>query len=161
MKLFIASTAVSAACTNERIPADETPWRSGVLRGSADVPCASRRVAPASVRAKSNTRTFMSFTPHVMPGVETTLRRVELGIPAPLLLHQIILNAAYRLDRREELLPRADAFAEQHAIALLLSGRTWRPVLEVDALDAAGVRFDPRDRISARFETRAHVELED
>src|SRR5262245_35014526 len=100
MKLFIASTAVSAACTNARIPADETPWRSGVLRGSGEVPCASRRVAPASARAKSNARAFMSLTPHGTPGVETALRRVKLRVPAALLLHQIILNAADRLDRK-------------------------------------------------------------
>ena len=47
MKLFIDSTLRSAASMNERMPAEETPWASGALRGKP----AAREIEPIATKA--------------------------------------------------------------------------------------------------------------
>ena len=97
--------------------------------------------------------------PHGSPRVEAAPRGFELGVAATFLLHEVELDPSDRFDGGENLLPRRDAFAEEDAIGLLRGLGARRPVLEVNALDAAGIRLDPRDRVSTAFQARAHIEL--
>src|ERR1035438_10057597 len=48
-------------------------------------------------------------------------------------------------------LPRHHAFAEQRAIALLLGCRARTPLLQMEAVDAAGIGVDPGHRVFAGF----------
>src|SRR6185369_14021063 len=98
---------------------------------------------------------------HRAPGVEAALRGFEFGKAAALLLEEIILHTADALDGGENFLPRRNAFAEEHAIGLLVLFLAGRPILEMHALDSPGVCLDPRDRIGARLDAGADVELED
>src|SRR6267142_7094408 len=73
---------------------------------------------------------------HRVPGLETFLRRLELGKSAAFLFNQEILNAAHRLRCCHQFFPRSQTFAKQNSISFVL-----RPIFEVHALDAARIRF--------------------
>ena len=94
------------------------------------------------------------------PRGETALSGLELGVAAAFLLHQIKLHTADRLDRGEDFFPRRDALAEEDAETFFLGARARRPVLEMNALDTAGVGLDPGDGIGAGLDAGTDVELE-
>src|SRR5260370_27250570 len=80
---------------------------------------------------------------------------------AAFLLDKVVFHPAGLLRRREDILPGRRAFSEQNPVALLLvRGRARSPVLQVEAIDAARIGVDPRDRVAAHFHARTYVELQ-
>src|SRR5262245_12278126 len=61
------------------------------------------------------------------------------------LLDQIVLDTAAGFGGLEDAVPRRSAFAEQHRVST-----SGRPVLAVEALDTARVRFDPGHRVDRK-----------
>src|SRR5208283_2247679 len=74
---------------------------------------------------------------------------------AAFLLDEIVLDAAAVFGRLEDRRPRRHALAKQHLVALVR-----RPILTVNAADAAGAGANPRHRVGAGFDAGADVELE-
>src|ERR1039458_10237495 len=91
--------------------------------------------------------------------VQAALGGFQLREAAAFLLDQVILHASSFLARGENLEPGRIAFAEQDPGAAVLS-LAGPPVLEVHRVDAAGVGFDPRNRVVADLHASADVELQ-
>jgi len=98
--------------------------------------------------------------PESLPFREASLGGFKLRKPAAFLLYQVELNPADRLRRGNNVLPRRHPLAEKYAIAFFVGLVPWRPILQVQALDPARIRVDPRDGVRPCFEAGAHVELQ-
>src|SRR5213595_2972890 len=79
-----------------------------------------------------------SFPKHRLPIFQTFTGRFDFRKPAALLFDEEILDATHRFGRSDRFFPWRRALAEQHSIALFFSPFTWRPVLQMHALDPAG-----------------------
>src|SRR5262245_46405465 len=116
-------------------------WRSRFVRARG------RRLADMRFLSHlcefSNTQPGGVSTPELLEVLQAALHRRQLPAArgARLLLDQVVLDAARRLRRLEDPLPRRGALAERDGIPA-----ARRPVLAVHAPDAARVRVDPRDR---------------
>src|SRR6266481_3022830 len=88
---------------------------------------------------------------------QAALRSLHRWERAPFLLDQVEFNSARFLRSLKQLLPWSHTFAEKHPVSLSLFGG---PILAVHGHNAAGIRFDPGNRIRSSLNTRADVELQ-
>src|SRR5205085_10821518 len=91
------------------------------------------------------------------PGGQAALRGFERWKAAAFLLDQIILHSAYAFSGFEDPGPWRIALGKKNAVAFAFAGR---PILAVQAVDAAGIRPDPGNRVRAGLHAGADVELQ-
>src|SRR5687768_7792766 len=125
-------------------------WRNRAA--SSQLPAASGSEA-GSWKLEAGSQRLRS---HLLVIRQAALRHRHLAVGAGvLLLDQVVLDAADRLCRLEDSLPRHVALAERDRVAVGLA-----PVFQVNALDPARVGLDPGDGVRACLDRRAGIELE-
>ena len=92
------------------------------------------------------------------PVREAALGGFDFREAATFLFEQVVFDAADRLGRGDDVLPRGDAFADEHTVGFFIRLGAGRPVFHVHAANAAGVGLDPRDGIDAHLERGADVD---
>src|SRR4051812_21850185 len=102
--------------------------------------------APTPITATSYGDCGTALAVHLLVRLQALLRGLDGRETASFLLDQVVLNTANGLRGSEDGLPWRIAFAEQRLVALAF---TRTPLFQMETVDAAGIRLDPRDRVRA------------
>src|SRR6266404_3425107 len=128
-------------------------WRKADYHKLFQLNCSAERSTPATERISGAVLNRVGFAERS----EAALRGFHRREYASFLLDQVVFNPPCLFGSLEELLPWGHTFAEKHPVSLSLFGG---PIFTVHGHDAAGIGFDPGNRIRSGLDTGADVELQ-